>query len=650
MEIFKAKYKKSCDAVQALPVRGVELALESGSRTLSLSGDSVVDINAIRVLCKCLAHDIHFTEISLVDLLLDDEACKAVCAMLKTNASITCIDLTYNKIRTGGAQAIAEMLRTNATLKELYLGWNTLGEFDSDLAPLCTALTLNRTLEILDLRNNQLGTAAGVRLATALEVNKTLRRINLMWNNIGAAGSRALVSAMACNSTIIEMRLDGNHVPEDCLAAIQARIEKNALDLSSQVALEKMATLLRSEAEEHKARALDETTTLRSELEALSGRERSLQAETAIRAANEESLGVQLTLEKNDNEALRETIAQLTETISRIERERDAATETARIEKQDLTQRHEAARASATAESARLTKELTLMQSSLTNLTSENRVLQEKMNALQMLLDEKQAATEKLLVERDRAHEHLVGAVRQQHVGELARVRDDSRAAAAVLEERLKGVEAARMHAENERDTLKREVAALKSTIDAAAAAASQAVTAHQDALFRLREYHGKEREEIKAQMAARLAEQDATCLTFRATAEERSTELALVKAQLAESQRISAEAATRAAQEQVALRAELAAANTKATADAVALAQQRVQAEAAAAAAVREQESLKEALSRKDVEIKQLMATIQKREATIASMAEDQRRRAAALESSLGQYLASSRPAPPED
>ena len=36
-----------------------------------------------------------------------------------------------------------------------------------------------------------------------------------------------MLQMLECNSTLLALRLDGNHIPEDTLRAIQARIERN---------------------------------------------------------------------------------------------------------------------------------------------------------------------------------------------------------------------------------------------------------------------------------------------------------------------------------------------------------------------------------------------------------------------------------------
>jgi hypothetical protein len=72
MEVFKKKYQRFCDENHEAPVRGVSLALEGGSRVLRLDGE-LVNPAACRVLCRTLSHDTHFTELSLVDVLLGGE-------------------------------------------------------------------------------------------------------------------------------------------------------------------------------------------------------------------------------------------------------------------------------------------------------------------------------------------------------------------------------------------------------------------------------------------------------------------------------------------------------------------------------------------------------------------------------------------------
>jgi hypothetical protein len=107
-------------------------------------------------------------------------------------------------------------------------------------ASFCDALSINKGLIELDLRNNDISHVGASELAVALKRNVTLRvlgiyykyiiiknnnfilysSIDLRWNNIGLVGARALLALCQSNSTLNELHLTGNNAPDDIMANI----------------------------------------------------------------------------------------------------------------------------------------------------------------------------------------------------------------------------------------------------------------------------------------------------------------------------------------------------------------------------------------------------------------------------------------------
>lgn len=100
------------------------------------------------------------------------------------------------------------------------LEWNCLGIWETGIAALADALSVNQTLEELDLRNNKIGPQGGATLANQLKHNTTLRRLDLRWNNVGMIGGRAFLDVLKWNKTVLYVELAGNELPEDIAHAI----------------------------------------------------------------------------------------------------------------------------------------------------------------------------------------------------------------------------------------------------------------------------------------------------------------------------------------------------------------------------------------------------------------------------------------------
>lgn len=81
-------------------------------------------------------------------------------------------------------------------------------------------MTVNQTLEELDVRNNKIGPQGVASLATSLKHNTSLKRLDLRWNNAGIIGGRAMVDMLKWNMIITDVELTGNEIPEDVGKAI----------------------------------------------------------------------------------------------------------------------------------------------------------------------------------------------------------------------------------------------------------------------------------------------------------------------------------------------------------------------------------------------------------------------------------------------
>lgn len=65
-------------------------------------------------------------------------------------------------------------------LYSLVLEWNCIGIWEAGIQILADALSINQTLEELDLRNNKIGPQGAQSLALCLRNNTALRRLGMM--------------------------------------------------------------------------------------------------------------------------------------------------------------------------------------------------------------------------------------------------------------------------------------------------------------------------------------------------------------------------------------------------------------------------------------------------------------------------------------
>nr|XP_054763849.1 leucine-rich repeat-containing protein 45-like [Lytechinus pictus] len=198
----------------------------SSLTTLDLSTTSLT-AQTCSVLGTALSTNHIFQELRLSDCMIGDEGSKHLLHGLCSNTSIRVLDLKGNNMRGAGAEALGKLFRQNHSIKRICLEWNAVGVDGSRFANLAEGVSANSSLEVLDLRNNQIGHDGASQLATAIARNSSLQNIDLRWNNVGIVGGRSLLAGLQHNQTITQMDLAGNDIPQDIIKAIGLLLERN---------------------------------------------------------------------------------------------------------------------------------------------------------------------------------------------------------------------------------------------------------------------------------------------------------------------------------------------------------------------------------------------------------------------------------------
>ncbi|CAH1794369.1 unnamed protein product [Owenia fusiformis] len=234
MDEFRRTYIQLCKDYHIEPqdtvidqLKGSQQSPRSGRGCLNLSATSLT-VKTCAVIGKILATDRCFNEIRLCDCMIGEEGVKALAHGLITNTTCKKLDLKGNNIRGKAVESLGRMLKQNKTLLSVCLEWNGLGMLDNSFAIFCDGLGSNTTLNVLDLRNNQINHEGATELATALKRNPILRSLDVRWNNVGIVGGRALLKSLQQNKTIARLELAGNNIPTDIIRAIDTAIGHNA--------------------------------------------------------------------------------------------------------------------------------------------------------------------------------------------------------------------------------------------------------------------------------------------------------------------------------------------------------------------------------------------------------------------------------------
>ncbi|XP_072029970.1 leucine-rich repeat-containing protein 45-like [Amphiura filiformis] len=199
--------------------KSVATQRKTSGKCLDLSTTSLTT-QTCSVLGAALASDRTIVQVKLADCMIGDEGAKLFLHGLCSNVCVQRLDLKGNNMRGAAAEVLGKLIRQNHTLKHLCLEWNCLGLDSTRFAAFTDGLAANNSLEMLDLRNNQLSHESAADLAASLQRNTILKALDLRWNNIGIVGGRSLIGAMQYNKNITELELAGNNIPQDVHKAI----------------------------------------------------------------------------------------------------------------------------------------------------------------------------------------------------------------------------------------------------------------------------------------------------------------------------------------------------------------------------------------------------------------------------------------------
>ncbi len=130
------------------------------------------------------------------------------------------LDLQQNQITDAGAKALAAAVEKSGTLQTLSLDNNQIT--DAGAIALATAVENSITLQTLHLYNNQITDAGAIALAAAVGNSRTLQALYLSDNQITDAGAIALATAVEKSIALQTLSLSNNSISDTGVSAIIA--------------------------------------------------------------------------------------------------------------------------------------------------------------------------------------------------------------------------------------------------------------------------------------------------------------------------------------------------------------------------------------------------------------------------------------------
>ena len=183
------------------------------------------------VLRSCRIDD-HSLGLLLGDLELSrhDEACPA--GVLQ---GVTCLDISGNNIGDDGIAHLATALQANTTMKILDISRNR-GITSYGAKSLGRALSVNSSLEVLDIRYTSIGDEGVAHIASGLQTNTTMKELIAKRCAISCNGAESLGRALSVNSSLVVLNIKFNCIGDGIVHianALQTNTTMKALHVKS---------------------------------------------------------------------------------------------------------------------------------------------------------------------------------------------------------------------------------------------------------------------------------------------------------------------------------------------------------------------------------------------------------------------------------
>lgn len=288
------------------------LAVEHALRELR-SGKEVVELQGVkrdgedhaRAVADTFAEALAFntTTVAVRWCTAGEYGARALAEALTMNATLQRLDLTHSMIGDEGHSALAGMLKTNTSLRSLDLSaTNKLGR-EGALA-LAGALEVNNSLQTLDLTRAGTSSESIQILALGLQRNSALINLLLGFSFSDVAAATALARMLEVNMSLTNLDLQGNeHLKDEGVSVLAGALKKNNTLT--------MLSLERVNMKEQGFRALADALEVNSSLEILDVRDNYFSSKSALvllealkKAGASSSLQELLVMKYNDENRL----------------------------------------------------------------------------------------------------------------------------------------------------------------------------------------------------------------------------------------------------------------------------------------------------------------------------------------------------------
>ena len=182
---------------------------------------------------------------------IGDDGIAHLASALRANTTMKVLDISNNHgIAANGAKSLGRALSVNSSLQELNISRTSIG--DEGVAHIANALQTNTTLKVLHAKNCYISCKGAKSLGRALSINSSLEMLNISIGDEGVAhianalqrnttmkvldvancgisdkGAESLARALSVNSSLEELDISGTSIGNEGVAHIANALQKN---------------------------------------------------------------------------------------------------------------------------------------------------------------------------------------------------------------------------------------------------------------------------------------------------------------------------------------------------------------------------------------------------------------------------------------
>jgi len=150
-----------------------------------------------------------------------------VSKFVEENPFVLILDLRGNNIGATAALRLSKALKINKSIQGLILKGNVIGKDPAGVQALCSAMKVNMSIVHLDLTQCEINAEGAKYIAELLLENTTLLHLDMTNNPIGADGTAAILDATKKNKSLLVCDLKGCKSGEEIMHEITFNMREN---------------------------------------------------------------------------------------------------------------------------------------------------------------------------------------------------------------------------------------------------------------------------------------------------------------------------------------------------------------------------------------------------------------------------------------